>query len=246
MTAIILPRSASKKRLMLRQNWSLIVRRFFLVGILSVAIFSASAGAAINLLDLKVEYSAESVAGSGPNPQTGRLWRTPTALRYESTDSTRAQTFIVRFDRNTAWMLVPELKLVLETDLAALSQFSGLPSAGEKLNPVEVGPETIDGMRTTKYRVSADDPKAGWFRGFVWRTTQGVVLKIDGEGEHQGRLGILRLQFRNVRIGPQDPGLFEPPADFKRMPVSEAQIDTVLKGVEQMQRLRGGGTGPAR
>jgi hypothetical protein len=222
------------------------VRRFFLVGFISVAVYAANAWAAVNLLDLKVEYSAESVAGSGATPQVGRLWRTPTALRYESADATRAQTVIVRFDRNAAWLLVPELKMVLETDLAALSQFSGLPNASEKLNPVEIGPETIDGMRTIKYRVSADDPKAGSFRGFVWRTAQGVVLKIDGEGEHQGRQGVVRLQFRNVRIGRQDPSLFDPPADYKRMTVSEAQIETILKGIEQMQRLRGGVAGPAR
>jgi hypothetical protein len=222
------------------------VRRFLLVGFLSVAAYAATAWAAVNLLDLKVEYSAESVAGSGATPQVGRLWRTPTALRYEPADTTRAQTIIVRFDRNTAWLLVPELKMVLETDLTALSQFSGLPTASEKLNPIEVGPETIDGMRTTKYRVSADDPKAGWFRGFVWRTAQGIVLKVDGEGEHQGRQGIVHLQFKNVRIGPQDPSLFDPPADYKRMTVSEAQIETILKGIEQMQRLRGAIAGPAR
>jgi len=223
------------------------VRRIFLVGLLSTTLMAASAWAAVNLLDLKVEYSADSIAGSGTNPQTGRLWRTPTALRFETTDATRAQTFIVRFDRNAAWMLVPELKLVLETDLAALSQMSGLPDASEKLHPVEVGVETIDGTRANKYKVSADDPKAGWFRGFVWRTTQGVVLKVEGEGEHQGRLGVVHLQFRNVRIGPQDPALFDPPADYKRMTVSEAQIETVLKGIEQMKRLGGGGaTSPAR
>jgi hypothetical protein len=231
---------------MLGQNWSDGVRRIFLVGILSVAVYAASAWAAVNLLDLKVEYSAESVAGSGANPQVGRLWRTPTALRHESADNGRAQTFIVRFDRNAAWLLVPELKLALETDLTGLSQLSGLPNAAEKLNPVEVGPETVDGMRATKFSITADDPKAGWFRGFVWRTGQGVVLKIDGEGEHQGRRGVVHLQFRNVRIGPQDPSLFDPPADYKRMAVSEAQIETILKGVDQMQRLRGGAASPAR
>jgi hypothetical protein len=217
------------------------VRRIFLVSILSAVAYAASAWAAVNLLDLKVEYSAESVTGSGPNPQIGRLWRTPTALRYESTDATRAQTFVVRFDRNMAWTLVPELKLVLETDLSALSQLSGLPNISDKLNPMDVGSEVIDGTRTTKYKISADDPQAGWFRGFVWRTAQGVVMKIDGEGEHQGRQGAIHLLFRNVRIGPQDPSLFEAPADYKHMTVSQAQIETILKGVEQMQRLRSGG-----
>jgi hypothetical protein len=231
---------------MLGQSRSNGVRRIFLLSLALVAVWAAGAWAAVNLLDLKVEYSAESVAGSGANPQVGRLYRTPSALRHESNDNGRAQTVIVRFDRNAAWLLVPELKLALETDLTGLSQLSGLPNAADKLNPVEIGPETINGTRATKYRVAADDPKAGWFQGFVWRTAQGVVLKIDGEGEHQGRRGVVHLQFRNVRIGPQDPSLFDPPADYKRMTVSEAQIETILKGVEQMQRLRSGAPSPAR
>ena len=83
-------------------------------------------------------------------------------------------------------------------------------------------------------------------RDLAFQRPQGHAAQGGARDAPAGRLGVVRVQFRNVRIASQDPGLFEPPADFKRMAVSEAQIETVLKGVEQMQRLRGGGATPAR
>ncbi len=200
-----------------------------------------------NLLDLKVGgYSADSVIGSGANAQAGHLWRTPQALRHEMANGGWPQTVIVRFDRGLAWLLLPELKMALETELANFSQYSALAEAADKLNPVAVGTESVEGLRATKYRIAIDDAKAGSFNGFVWQTSQGIVLKLEGEGEHQGRRGLVHLLFRNVRVGAQDAALFEPPAEFKRVTVSEAQINTLLNGLQQMQRLRGGGTAPAR
>ena len=200
------------------------------------------APAAINLLDVRVEYSADSVIGSGPNPRTGHLWRTPAALRHDMD----GQDIIVRFDSRTAWLLIPQLKLALQTDLAGLSQLTGLPDLIQKLNPVAVGSETIEGVRATKYKVAANDPKDGEFSGFVWRTPQGIVVKIDGEGEHQGHRGAIHLLFHNIRIARQDASLFEPAPEFKRLAVSARQIDLMLKGLEQMGQLRGGGTAPGR
>ena len=72
------------------------------------------------------------------------------------------------------------------------------------------------------------------------RVMCGVVMKIEGEGEHRGRRGLVHLLFRNVRVGPQDIALFEPPTDFRRLPVSDAMLDSVLKGMEQLERMRGG------
>jgi hypothetical protein len=221
------------------------MRRILLACALVVGFLLPARAAGPNLLDLKTAYTAESVIGSGTNTQSGRLWRTPTALRHELAEGGWPQTVIVRFDRNTAWLLVPQLKTAFETDLAGLSQFSALAEVGDRLNPVAVGTETLAGLRATKYRVAVDDAKAGSFNGFVWRTAQGVVLKIEGEGEHQGRRGTVHLAFHNVQMGPQDPTLFEPSADYRRVAVSESQIATVLNGLSQMQRFRGGGT-PSR
>lgn len=217
---------------------------FALIG-LGLAAAPAVAAAGPNLLDLKVEYSADSVIGSGDHPRTGHLWRTPTALRHDMTDNGQAETIIVRLDSKTAWMVLPNLKLALGTDLDGLAQLPGAAAvldATDKLNPVASGTTVIDGVRATKYRVQMDDPSAGHFDGYVWSTAQGIILKIDGAGEQSGRRGAVHLQFSNVHVGPQDAALFEPPAGYRRVTVPPAAVQAMLKGLEQLQRATGGGT----
>lgn len=197
--------------------------------------------AAPDLLDLKVAYSADTVIGSGDHPKTGHLWRTPTALRHDMTENGQTETIIVQLERKTAWMLVPSLKLALGTDLDGLASLPGAAAvldAADKLNPVAAGTGVIDGLRATKYHVTMDDATAGQFDGYVWSTAQGIILKIDGTGEQNGRRGAVHLQCRNIKVGPQDAALFEPPAAYRQVTVPPAAVQSMIKGLEQMQRLR--------
>jgi hypothetical protein len=201
---------------------------------------AAVSPAATNLLDLQVDYTADTVIGSD-HPRTGHLWRTPTALRHDMDESGQTQSIIVRLDQNAAWMVLPALKMALGTDLNGLTQLSGAAGvigAADKLKPVAVGTETIEGMRTTKYRVQMNDPDAGQFDGFVWSTGQGVVLKIDGAGEQNGRRGAVRIAFKNVKIGRLDAALFDPPSGYRQVTVAPAMISTMMKTMEQLQRQR--------
>jgi hypothetical protein len=216
------------------------VMRWPILLVLIAALFSPPAARAAGPLDLSVEYSADVLVGTGDQARPGKLWRTPKALRLETTESGKAQTVIVRVDRSTALLLVPEMRMAIETDLSGLSLTQALLGASDHLKATSMGPETIEGTRTTRWRVETSDPKAGWFRGFVWSTDRGVVMKIEGEGEHRGRRGYVHLLFRNVKIGTQDVALFEPPADFRRLPVSDAMLDSLLKGMEQLERMRSG------
>lgn len=212
---------------------------------------TAPAVAAPDLLDLKVAYSAESVFGSGDHPRVGHLWRTPTALRHDMTDNGQTETIIVRLDRKTAWMVLPALKLALGTDLDGLAQLPGAAAvldAADKLNPVAAGSGVIDGLRATKYRIRMDDPTAGQFDGYVWETGQGIILKVDGDGEQNGHRGAVHLQFRHVHVGPQDAALFEPPAGYHQIHVPPAAVEAMIKGLERLQRgqpgAQSGGTRP--
>jgi hypothetical protein len=195
-------------------------------------------------LDLVVEYSADTVVGTGeqarPGTRPGKLWRTPKALRLETQENSRQQTVIVRVDRNLAVLLVPEMRLAIETDLSGLSLTQALLGSSERLKSTSLGPDLIEGTRVTRWRVETSDPKVGWFRGIVWSTERGVVMKVEGEGEHRNKRGYVHLLFRNLKIAPQDTSLFEPPTDFRRLPVSDTMLDSLLRGMEQLERMRGG------
>lgn len=206
---------------------------------------AAPAVAAPDLLDLKVAYSAETVIGGGDHPRVGHLWRTPTAFRHDMTENGQTETVIVRFDRKAAWLLVPSLKLAFGTDLEGLAQLPGAAAvldAADKLKPVAAGTGVMDGFRATKYRIQMDDPTAGQFDGYVWTTSQGIILKIDGSGEENGHRGAVHVQFRHIHVGPQDVALFEPPSGYHQVHVPPAAVEAMIKGLERLQGAHGGGT----
>src|SRR5262245_37891135 len=157
----------------------LLKRLAVLVLIPFLAVPAWSAG--VNPWDAKVEYSADSIVGTGDRAKPGRLWRTPNALRQDVVEGGRTQSVIVRLDRGVAWIVVPEQRMVVETDLAGLDLPVDVLFGAKPVKAAMVGRETIDGQRTSKYRVEGATPKGGQFDGFVWTTPDGVVMKIDGE-----------------------------------------------------------------
>lgn len=206
--------------------------------VLAAGLWSIAPAAAANVLDLKTEYSAASAIQTPKGMQRGRVWRTPMALRHEMIDDPRANTLIARLDRKVAWLLVPEQKLAIELGLENF----GLPTelltgAGVKQTPV--GQETIAGQRTTKVHVErpAGQNGNGRFEGDVWTTAEGIIMKIIGSGENQGRAGHVNMSFSDVRVGRQDPGLFELPAGYRRLALVGVDFESLMAGIEQFKAL---------
>jgi hypothetical protein len=204
----------------------------------ALALWVALVGPALgDVLDLKVEYAAESTIGTGERARPGRLWRTPSALRHETVQANRVETVIVRLDRGLAWLLVPELSTAIEMEMSAFALAGALADRGAISQSV-VGTETIGGSRATKYRVRGAGENAGSFDGFVWTRSDGVVLRIDGMGESLGQRGPVALSFQNVRVGKQDPALFEVPASFRRLAVRAQDAAALIDMIQRFSRPR--------
>jgi hypothetical protein len=145
---------------------------------------------------------------------------------------------IARIDRKVAWLLVPEQKLAVEL---ALENF-GLPGellTGNGIRQTPVGQETIAGLRTTKVRVEREPkPNAnGRFEGHVWTTAEGIIMKVVGSGENQGRRGEVNMTFSDVKIARQDPALFELPAGYRRLALVGVDLESLMAGMEQLKSM---------
>jgi hypothetical protein len=209
----------------------------FLATVLAVVVGIWALPAAANVLDLKTEYSATSTIQTPKGPQHGRVWRTPTALRHEMTNP-RGSTVIARLDRKVAWLLVPEQKLAIELGLENF----GLPAellTGAGLKQTPVGQETVAGQRTTKVLVERAPGASGngSFSGHVWTTAQGIVMKIVGSGANQGRAGNVNIGFSDVKVGQQNPSLFELPAGYRRLALVGVDFESLMAGLEQFKAL---------
>lgn len=214
------------------------MRLFAILAVVAAGLWSAAPAGAVNILDLKTEYSAASTIQTPKGPQYGRVWRTPTAVRHEMNGDSQPHTVIARLDRKVAWLLIPEQKLAVELGLENF----GLPTellTGAGVAQTPEGQETIAGQRTTKVRVErAPNPNGnGSFVGHVWTTAQGIIMKIVGSGANQGRSGNVNISFSDVKIGQQDPSLFELPAGYRRLALMGVDFESLMAGIEQFKAL---------
>jgi hypothetical protein len=79
-----------------------------------------------------------------------------------------------------------------------------------------VGEEVLDGIKVTKYKTIATSTDGKKYGGFSWRTKEGISMKTDllyKEGNEKKRM---TTELKNVKIGQQDPKLFEIPEGFTK------------------------------
>ena len=212
-------------------------RRLLVAGAMAAcAAPSARALAAVDVLALKVEYEATSLVGAGEDPPRGRLWRTPVALRHEGGQG-GSQVIVARLDRNVGWLGLPELGMAIQTDLDALDLPLDVLAGGGGLVQQAEGRERMNGMDTTRVRVERSGQGGSSFSGRVWVTAQGIVARIEGEGESRGRRGRTLVNFRDVRVGRLDPSLFEAPRGMRVVRVRGADAAAMIESLEAMRRM---------
>jgi len=169
--------------------------------------------------------------GADERGAPGRLWRTRSALRHEGKRHGRAMTVIARLDRDLFWLVMAEPRFAIETDLSALGVPLEVLNGGGGMRQVREGRERVNGLDTTRIRVERNTGSGSRFAGHVWATDQGVVARLAGEGESRGRRGRTLMNFRDVQIGPLDPGLFEAPRGAQLVRVNGGDLAALLEGI---------------
>jgi hypothetical protein len=178
-------------------------------------VFCAIPGWAAQLSRPQVEYSADSVIQNEEGTIEQHIYVTPTKERKELlTGSGDGGIQIFRFDNKVMWMLMPSEKMYMEHSMA--QNKGNDPSQWTYENTV-MGEEMLNGMRVTKYKTIATSTDGKKYGGFSWRTKEGINLKQDllyKEGNDKKRM---LTELSNLRIGRQDPKLFEIPEGFTKL-----------------------------
>ena len=199
--------------------------------------WTAVAAVSGSLLQLRVEYTATSLIGADARAMPGRLWRTRSALRHEGKRQGRSLTVIARLDRNLCWLVMADSRFTIETDLSAFDLPLDVLNGGGDMRQIREGRERANGLDTMRIRVERNAGSGSRFTGHVWATDQGVIARLAGEGESRGRRGRTLMNFRDVRIGPLEPGLFEAPRGVQFVRVEGGDLAALLQGLEAAGRL---------
>ena len=169
----------------------------------------------------QVEYSADSVMQTEEGTVEQHVFYTPTKERRETLGaaaaSREAPVQIIRKDTKVMWQLMPSEKMYMEHKFG---QGNSKDMAQWDFEETVVGDEVMDGIKVTKYKTIATSTDGKKYGGFSWRTKEGIPIKTDllyKEGTEKRRM---MTELRNVKIGKQDPQLFEIPQEFTKFDMS--------------------------
>jgi hypothetical protein len=169
----------------------------------------------------KVEYSADSVTQTEDMTMEQHVFYTPTKERRETVgagaDSREAPVQIIRKDTKVMWQLMPSEKMYMEHKIG---QGNSRDMSQWDFEETIVGEEVMDGVKVTKYKTIATSTDGKKYGGFSWRTKEGIPIKTDllyKEGNEKHRM---MTELRNVKVGKQDPQLFEIPQGFTKFDMS--------------------------
>lgn len=159
----------------------------------------------------KVQYSANSHMETSQTVMDGMVYYAPGKERREFVQDGDKTVMILRHDKKKMWMLMPEEKMYMETPMAK-ARMDDL--SAYKITQTRVGPETVNGVKTTKYKVIMIGSNGHKMGGFFWLTKDGIVVRMDAISvDKQGKERI-KIDLKDLKVGAQDAGLFEVPAGY--------------------------------
>lgn len=219
-----------------------------MLALLAVLVIAATSLAAETPGRADISYSADlriQAGGSKPRLMTGRIFHTKDAERREHLHDGTKSIVIIRWDRKLGWLLNPANNTYTRISLTRAVQFRGLPTT-PATSRRKIGRATVNGVPTTKYKVSTIRRDGKPFRGFMWVSDDGVVMKLVSDS---GADWPYALELDKLRVGAQDQALFEPPRGWRKIALPKASAksggrqrgitEADIRRVEQQMRARG-------
>jgi hypothetical protein len=155
------------------------------------------------------QYSAIMHMSTERGDVEAKVFVAPGMKRMEMHDSIQ----IIRFDKGVMWVLMPKQRMFMENPIPA----SGGSSDNLKyLEKKKLGKETVNGIAATKYKTVAQDPQGNRLEGFSWLTDDGILVKNDMQLKSEGRTMQVKTEISDLKVGKQDPSLFEVPGGFNK------------------------------
>ncbi len=140
-----------------------------------------------------------------------------------------AKVIIIRRDKRIAWVLDPSSRSYFRAPLPKIPGPTNRFLSGAVIEKTKVGIESVDGIRTTRYKVKFAENKSGRLVGDIWVTAENIVVRVNGKVLKNKRSTPFHLRLTNLKIGKQPDDVFEPPKGFKLVPASHPTMGVLVK-----------------
>jgi hypothetical protein len=187
--------------------------------LMAAAITLAASAHAASPSQPQVEYSADSLMETAEVSMKGHVNYTPTRERREMVTGSGGDKMIMimRHDKKVAWTLMPAEKMYMEMSLSQASAQAKDDMSKYKIEQTVVGPETLNGVNTTKSKIIMTGPKGEKMGGFMWVTKDNIVVKMDAIAIDKKDKMRFKTELTDLKVGKQDPKQFEVPAGYEKM-----------------------------
>mgnify|MGYP001291992068 CR=1 FL=1 len=199
-----------------------------LVPVLALALAAASSAAHAQSIGIEshfggsaLSYSGQYVADIKGKQYSGRVWRAPEMERREMTVGRTALVSIVRMDRQEIWFLAPQQRLYVVYPVSApeMSAYLPQPALHRLAQRQQEAAESVNGIATTRYKVSGVSELGAPYEGVAWFTADGALAGVDVDVPGTGQV---RHRLTRLTPGAVDRALFDLPAGFTQVPPEQA------------------------
>jgi len=184
-------------------------QRLRLAAVIGVLMLACIANAQSPLRD----FSADVVHTVGKRVTNEKVYSSEKAIRVEKEDKGKQSITIMRLDRKAIYVLMPEQKSYM--DMGSFGQSSTEMASsmeGAKVERQALGSEDVGSYHCDKYRVQTT------YEGHVYTGLEWNAKELNGFPVKQAdEKGSWSKEYQNVKLGAQDPSLFEVPADYKKI-----------------------------
>lgn len=165
-----------------------------------------------------VEYSADSYMETAEFTGKSKVYHAIDKERMDQEMEGEKMSMIIRKDKKVVWTLMPDAMMYMEMKITEGSKENKGDLSNYKVEETIVGEEVVNGIKATKSKIILTDKKTGEkLGGFWWVSKEGIVVKMDVIAVEKGSKTRIKTELKNLKIGKQDPKLFEIPAGYSKM-----------------------------
>src|SRR6266545_3874148 len=182
--------------------------------VLIALLFAPGLATAATLGEARIGFVADRTLVIDRRVYQGKIWTMPGKERHEQAIQAFRPVFLLRGDNPLGEVVLPQLRTIVQFTMPPELRLLSHPDLTK--NPV--GPETVNGIATTKYKIDQTVPE-GHAAGTLWLSRDGIPMKLTGSfTASNGKVSTVRWELRHVKIGPQPAALFEAPQGFSKLP----------------------------
>ena len=169
------------------------------------------------------DFSADMITSSPQGSFQAKILVSGEKSRIEM----QGATTISRMDKKVTWMLMPREKMYMEHPLDPKSAIGMHEKVSGEVERTAEGREMVDDRMAKKYRVTvlSQDTRESIFQWID--ESVNIPLKtaaVDGSWS---------TELKNIKVGRQDPSLFEIPEGYKKLSAGMPDMESLAKSMKE-------------